>query len=789
MSTGASPEAGEHTPSRHVVPRRPSHDEGPADGSTGNGPRAAETCESASTESPSGSGAEPPMEVAAIAPEAPPPGETPADPRPVPEADSTGDFDLDSPDLYLNRELTWLNFNFRVLALGRDPRIPLLERLNFVSIVGSNLDEFFMKRIGGLKQQAVGEADADGRTPQDALEEAYGLIRVLVERQREILDDLEERLAKYDVVICDVESLDDDARQELRQHYIDNIFPLVTPHVTDPAHPFPYVSSLSLNLLVTLKSPDEETSSLALVKVPTGGGVRRFMCLDDGSTFVPLESVVADNLDLLFPGLEIDSCACFRVTRDADTEIESHHEGDDLLTHVETELHYRRLAPIVRLEVSVDMDPAHRSMLGTELGLNRAADVFEVEGMLDLSDLREIASLEIPDLRYPAYHPVDPPLLIDGKGSIFDVIREHGSLLTHHPYESFSASIERLLAEASIDPDVRAIKMTVYRTSADSRAVDFLIEAARNDKQVTVVVELKARFDEAANIRWANQLSAYGIHVTYGVMGLKTHCKAILVVRQEEGQLRRYVHIGTGNYHAETALLYSDLGLLTCDEEIGSDATGLFNFLTTGYSPRRNYKKLLPAPLILAQALVKKIDREREIQEAGGDGLIQLKMNALEDPGMVRKLYEAARAGVQIDLIVRDTCRLRPGIPGLSDGVRVFSIVGRFLEHARIYYFRNDGDEEYFIGSADLMRRNLANRVEVLVPVEPEGLQEELRFILDTQLNDTTSGWEMRSDGSYVRRADPEKAGPDTHESMLAWAAERHRDATRLRRRRPRVTE
>ena len=747
-----------------------------------------ESCESTPSESPAGSGPEPPMDVVAIAPEVPPFGETPADPRPVPEADPSGDFDLNDPNLCLNRELTWLNFNFRVLALAEDPRIPLLERLNFVSIVSSNLDEFFMKRIGGLKGKAAAGAGADGRTPQDELEEAYGLIRLLVQRQREIFDDLQERLERQSLVICDAGRLDDDTREELRQHYIDNIFPLLTPHVTDPAHPFPPVSNLSLNLLVTLRPSDDDGSSLALVKVPAGGGVRRFICLDDGLTFVPMESVVADNLDLLFPGLDIDFCGCFRVTRSAEAQGDS-GDADDLLTHVEAELHHRRLAPIVRLEVGGDMDPAHRSLLAAELGLGRAADLFEIEGMIDLRDLAEIASRDVPELRYPPHDPAPPPKLSDGQRSIFDVIREQGSLLTHHPYESYSASIERFLAEASIDPDVRAIKMTVYRTSAESRAVDLLVEAARNDKQVTVVVEIKARFDEAANIRWANELSACGIHVAYGVMGMKTHCKAILVVRQDEDGLRRYVHVGTGNYHAETARLYSDIGLLTCDGEIGSDVTGLFNYLTTGYEPRRNYKKLLPSPLILEQALGKKIDRERQIQEAGGEGLIQLKLNALEDPGMVRKLYEAARAGVRIDLIVRDTCRLRAGIPGLSNSVRVFSILGRFLEHARIYYFHNDGDEEYFIGSADVMRRNLVNRVEVMVPVEPKELREELRFILDTQLEDTTSGWEMRPDGSYVRRSPPDRSTePGTHERMLAWAAERDRDVIRLKRRRPRLT-
>lgn len=740
-------------------------------------------------ESPSGSGPEPPIDVAAIGPEVPPLGETPADPRPVPEAAPSGEFDLDDPNLYLNRELTWLNFNFRVLALAEDPRVPLLERLNFVAIVGSNLDEFFMKRIGGLKQQVVAGVrvpSADGRTPQEQLEEAYALIRVLVERQREVFDDLRKRLERKEIVIRDAGELGEDQQQEARQQYIDHVFPLVTPQASDPAHPFPFVSNLSLNLLVTLRLPDEDLPSLARVKVPTGVGTPRFIHLADGSTFVPLETVMAANLDLLFPGLDIVSCAFFRVTRNADTEVDA-DEADDLLAHIETELRHRRLAPIVRLEVDVNMDPAHRGMLAAELGLDEAADVFEVDGMIGLRDLAELASREVPKLRYPAHHPVDPPLLIDEQQSIFYVIRKHGALLIHLPYESFGSSVERLLEEASMDPKVRAIKMIVYRTSEDSRAVDCLIDAARNGKQVAVVMELKARFDEAANIRWANRLSAFGIHVTYGVMGLKTHCKAILVVRQDQDALRRYVHIGTGNYHAETARLYSDTGLLTCDDEIGADVTDLFNYLTTGYKPRRNYKKLLPAPKILAPALIQKIEREREIQESGGEGLIQVKVNALEDPDMVRALYRAARVGVRVDLIVRDTCRLRPGLPGLSETVRVISIVGRFLEHGRIYYFRNRGEEEYFIGSADMMRRNLANRVEILAPVEAPELRAELRFILDTQLEDMTSGWEMRSDGSYVRRADPEQTtAPGTHQRMIEWVNERHRDATRLKRRRPR---
>jgi len=719
----------------------------------------------------------------------PPFGETPPDLRPVPAPGPDGEFDLDDPNLQLNRELTWLNFNFRVLAQAEDPRVPLLERLNYIGIVGSNLDEFFMKRIGGLKQQVVAGVhvtSADGRTAQEQLEEAYALIRVLITRQRRVLGHLRGELRDHGIEIQRVGRLSESDRRTLRERYIESVYPLVTPQATDPAHPFPFVSNLSLNLLVTLHLPDEEIPSIARVKVPVGLGSPRFLEVGDTNVFVPLEQVMADNLDLLFPGMDILSCEVFRVTRNADTEVEA-DEADDLLVHIESELRQRRLAPIVRLEIEADMEPVHRSMLATELGLDETADVFEVDGMLGLRDLAELATLQEPDLRFEPHHPVDPPALSDSSRSIFHVIREHGSILVHHPYESFNASVERLLEEAASDPDVRAVKMTVYRTSSESRAVEHLIDAARNGKQVAVVMELKARFDEAANIRWANRLTAYGIHVTYGVMGLKTHGKAILVVRQEADGLRRYAHIATGNYHAGTARLYTDSGLLTCDDAIGSDLTELFNYLTTGYKPKRDFQKLLPGPKILLPELMKRIERERRIQLEGGIGHIQLKINALEDPDITRALYAAASDGVRIDMVVRDTCRLRPGIENLSETVRVVSIVGRFLEHGRIYYFRNGGDEEYFIGSADLMRRNLGHRVEIVAPVEEPELQKELRFILDTQLSDTRLGWEMCSDGSYARRGAPDDTSdPGTHERMIAWASERHRDATRLKRRRPR---
>jgi polyphosphate kinase len=441
----------------------------------------------------------------------------------------------------------------------------------------------------------------------------------------------------------------------------------------------------------------------------------RFLRVGDENVFVAQDDVIANNLDLLFPGMEIVACELFRVTRNAIVEIEE-EEADDLLAMIETELRHRHFAPIVRLEVLKGMNPTHRGMLAAELGLDEESDVFEVEELMAMRDLFEIAALEIPELHDPSHVPIDNARLGFDSRPIFHIIRERGALLLQHPYESFSTSVERFLRTASEDPKVLAIKMTLYRTSAEGNIIDALVRAARNGKQVAVLVELKARFDEAANIRWARRLENAGIHVTYGVVGLKTHSKIILVVRRDYNGLRRYAHIGTGNYHAGTARLYSDLGMLTCDEAIGQDLTELFNYLT-GYSPPPTYRKILTAPYTLKQSLLSKIEREIKCHTPGSPSHIQFKMNALEDADITRALYRAAQAGVKIDLIVRDTCRLRPGIPGLSDNVTVISVTGRFLEHSRIYYFHNCGDEEYYIGSADLMKRNLESRVEVVAPV------------------------------------------------------------------------
>lgn len=693
--------------------------------------------------------------------------------------------DLDSPLLYLNRELTWLAFNRRVLAEAQDPRNPPLERLKFLAITASNLDEFFMKRIGGLKQQVAAgfqQLTVDGRTPAQQITECYAEIRDFIAVRHDLLREIRALLDEHDVHIASYETLSAADRDALRDYYCKNVFPLVTPLAMDPAHPFPFISNLSLNLLVTVRYPNDPEQMLARVKVPVGAGIPRFLRLGDPRTFVPLEDVISHNLDLLFPSMEIDACELFRVTRNANTERDE-EEADDLLAMIESELRDRRFAPTVRLEVGKEMSAVHRGMLAAEFGLDERADVFEVDGLMALRDMMEVAALEDATLHDPPHHPVDHPRLQDTRRNVFHIVRDAGCLLLAHPYESFATSVERFLREASEDPKVRAIKMTLYRTSSDARMIGYLTDAARNGKQVAVVVELKARFDEAANIQFASRLEDFGIHVTYGVVGLKTHCKVILVVRQDFNGLRRYAHIGTGNYHPGTARIYSDFGLLTNDDVIGQDLTELFNYLTTGYRPKRSYHKLLPAPTVLKKALLQKIEREIAHQDAGTPGLVQFKMNALEDVDITRALYRASRAGVKVDLIVRDTCRLRPGVPGLSETIRVVSVVGRFLEHGRIYFFNNGGEEEWFIGSADAMKRNLESRVEVVVPVEDPALRQELRTVLDAQLAPDHGAWEMQPDGTYVRGREGARS---SQQVLVDQAEKRQKEASRRRKRRPR---
>ncbi|MDY0268576.1 polyphosphate kinase 1 [Trichloromonas sp.] len=720
------------------------------------------------------------MALESALPTSPAPKDLPAPLKALPASS-----DLQSPDLYLNRELAWLEFNQRVLHEAADRRTPLLERVKFAAIAGSNLDEFFMKRIGGLKQQVgagVQERTVDGRTPEEQIGACYAFIRKHQLEKQRLLKILVRKLREKDIQILPYEKLEKSEREKIREDYYDNIFPLVTPQSIDPAHPFPFVSNLSLNLLVTLRYPKDREISMARVKAPISAGAPRFLRIGRQNRFVLLEEVMEHNLDMLFPGMEILHCDLFRVTRNANTERAEEH-ADDLLALIESTLQQRKFAPIVRLEVLPGMDSTLRGRLAAELGLDEEADVFIVDGMLGTRDLFEIAALNLPQLKEVPQYPIIHPAL-QSERSIFHLIRDAGAILLQHPYESFSTSVERLLREAAHDPKVRGIKMTLYRTSSRSPILDYLIQAAQNGKQVAVVVELKARFDEAANIRLASRLEEAGIHVTYGVVGLKTHAKIILVVRNDYNGLRRYVHIGTGNYHPETSRLYSDLGLLLYDKNIGRDATELFNYLTTGFTPSRRYQKLLVAPKMLKRGLLERIDREIAGHAEKSPGRIIFKMNALDDADIARALYRAARAGVRIDLIIRDSCRVRPGIAGLSENIRVISIVGRFLEHARIYYFRNGGEEEYFIGSADAMKRNLEHRVEVLTPVENPAIRADLRQMLEIQLNDRRSAWELNSDGGYSQRR-PRNAeeGVGSQQRLIEQAERRNRDASRLRKR------
>jgi polyphosphate kinase len=688
---------------------------------------------------------------------------------------------LEDPSLYLNRELTWLEFNSRVLHEAEDERTPLLERVKFLAILSSNLDEFFMKRIGGLKQligAGVNQRSVDGRTPEEQIIACYEKVRALKIRQRKLAAELHDKLAEAGIRVSRYQELTAAQQEKIREHYIGNIFPLVTPMGMDPAHPFPFISNLSLNILVSVQRADGHGVDLVRIKVPLGPDVDRFLRIGEDEHFVPLEDVIANNIDLLLPDATIDHWDVFRVTRNAIVERDE-EQANDLLEMIESELRDRKFAPTVRLEVSAGMRPEHSGMLAAELGLDEDTDVFVVDGLMQKRDLMELMAVDRPELKDSPHAPVDHPMLASAP-NLFHLIRREGPILLQHPYESFATSVERFLMEASRDPKVLAIKMTLYRTASKSKIIQHLIEAASRGKQVAVAVELKARFDEAANVHWANRLEEAGIHVSYGILGLKTHSKVVFVLRKDYDGLRRYAHLGTGNYHSGTARLYSDLGLLTCDPVIGSDLTELFNFLTTGYSPRRRYRKLLPAPTVLKPALLDKIRREIGHARRGEDTLIRFKMNALEDPDMCRALYEAAASGVRVQLIIRDTCRVRPGLPGLTDSLSVISIVGRFLEHTRIFHFLNAGDEEYYIGSADCMRRNLESRVETVFPVEPPELRAELDRMLTVQLADQRSAWDMHSDGTYTQRTPgPGDDARSAQEIFIDLAHERARAAAK----------
>jgi polyphosphate kinase len=681
------------------------------------------------------------------------------------------EINLNDPQYYLNRELSWIEFNHRVLHEAFDPRTPLLERLKFLAIFSSNLDEYFMVRVAALKQQVEAEVirlSADGRTAQEQLRLISERLRPLVSQQHQHFEQaLRPQLATHGIYLLDYIDLNQEQRTYLRIYFAEQIFPILTPLAIDPSHPFPYISNLTLNLAVVLRDAETGEDLFARVKVPNS--LPRFLTLppdlqvqEQGIapiwTGVPLEQVIAHNLANLFPGMDIQEYHPFRVTRNSDLDLVE-DEAEDLLLAIEQELRKRRVGgEIVRLEVHASMPDNLLGMLLGEMQLAET-DVYEVRGVLSLRDVMFFLQLSVPTLKdLPQKSLI--PLALSGKNSatthrlgndnLFALLRQQ-DVMVHHPYHSFTATVQRFITESANDPDVLAIKMTLYRISGDSPIVSALIDAAENGKQVSVLVEIKARFDEANNINWARKLENAGVHVVYGLMGLKIHTKVVLVVRREEGRMRRYVHLGTGNYNHRTARIYTDIGLLSSREDLGADLTDLFNFLT-GYSRQDRYRKLLVAPVSLRDRIIELIQRETEHARQGGHGRIVAKMNGLIDQPIIAKLYEASQAGVQIDLIIRGMCCLRPGIPGVSENIRVISIVGRFLEHSRIFYFHNQGQETVLIGSADWMPRNLDRRVEAVVPVEDPAIAKDLQEILAIMLADNRQAWDLQPDGRYIQR-------------------------------------
>ena len=681
-----------------------------------------------------------------------------------PAATLAPDESADLPeDRYLNRELSWLDFNSRVLALAEDTSLPLLERAKFLAIFASNLDEFFMVRVAGLKRRdetGLSVRSADGLSPREQLLRIAGRTQTLADRHaRVFLDSVRPDLADNGIHVVSWSELDADQQKRMVEHFHEQVFPVLTPLAVDPAHPFPYISGLSLNLAVTVKDTNEGGEHFARVKVPDN--VNRFVRVDqlapgsavaDGrghhpAVLLPMENLIAANLEHLFPEMQIVEHHVFRITRNADFEVEEDRD-EDLLQALERELARRRFGSPVRLEVADDMSEHMLELLLRELDVN-PADVIQVPGLLDLSSLFEIYGLDRPHLKDRPFVPATHPAFGERETpkSVFSTLRE-GDVLVHHPYDSFSTSVQRFIEQAAADPHVLAIKQTLYRTSGDSPIVNALIDAAEAGKQVVALVEIKARFDEQANIKWARQLEQAGVHVVYGLVGLKTHCKTCLVVRREGSTIKRYCHIGTGNYNPKTARLYEDVGLLTAAPDIGADLTDLFNTLT-GYSRKTEYRNILVAPNGIRSGIVDRIDREILAHHEGdARARIRLKANALVDEQVIDALYRASQSGVPVEIVVRGICALRPGMPGVSDNIVVRSILGQFLEHSRIMHF--GAQDEYWIGSADMMHRNLDRRIEVMVQVRDERLTGELADIFSSALDPRTRCWVLHSDGSWV---------------------------------------
>ena len=684
------------------------------------------------------------------------------------------DGSIDDPALYFNRELSWLDFNQRVLELAEEPEVPLLERLRFCGIYASNLDEFFMVRVAGLFDQLDAGIDArgpDGLPPSEVLDTIQARVLELDRRLHSCFGgDLRPALEEEGIRIVTLDTANETERKEIDTRFHEQVFPALTPLVIGLGRPFPYISNLSLSLGVLLRDPDSGVEIIARVKVPKEL-LGRFLPLGEGGkSFVPLEEAIAANLDLLFPGIEVIDHGYFRVTRDADFTVSD--EADDLLQAVQDEIRRRRFGEVVRLEIAAGMNAKLREQLIGALSLEDR-EVYDVDGLIDLGDLNDIA--DVPghaELRYPPWSPVTQPRL-QGEDEkpvdMFAAIRRR-DLLVHHPYDSFTNSVGRFVEQAVEDPDVLAIKHTVYRTSDDSPLVPSLIRASERGKQAVCMVELKARFDEEANIHWAKSLEEAGVHVVYGIPGLKTHVKAILVVRREGDKVREYVHIGTGNYHPKTARLYTDFGLFTADADVGADVAEMFNFLT-GYGRPAAYRKVLVSPTTMREGIVTEIEQTIAAHKAGEKARIAMKMNSLVDAGCIRALYEASQAGVRVDLNVRGICCLRPGMPGVSENIRVASIVGRFLEHSRVYAFQRGDETRVLTGSADLMPRNLDSRVELVVPVEDEELRVEMLDVLERCFADNANAWTLGAEGQWSRAVAPAEERRSVQEELREYHA------------------
>ncbi len=706
--------------------------------------------------------------------------------RPVPDsivdrvADGDVDVDLSHPALYLNRELSMLEFQRRVLHEALDERTPLLERARFLGLFTKNVDEFFMKRVGGLKQQIdadVTEQTVDGRTPEKQWIEALEMARPMFERQTNCWrEEVQPALADAGVYVHDYDDLSDVQQSEVREYFERNVLPTLTPLSFDPAHPFPFISNLSLSLgvLVRRGSGDDRDVTFTRVKIPQNRPrlVELQTHQHPASTveYVRLEAVIRENLDLLIPNVEVIDAALFRLTRNAEVRRDE-EVAEDLIDMIESVIEQRRFATAVRLEVEADMPDRMLDVLTDQLNVNER-EVFSREAPLDLQHLIDLTDIDRPELKAPSWTPRPHSQLetgtmaeFDEDADVFSAIRD-GDILLHHPYHSFTDTVQRFLDEAASDPNVLAIKAAIYRTASDSKVIQSLIDAADNGKQVAVMVELKARFDEQNNLEWVRRLEEEGIHVAYGTVGLKTHTKTALVVREEESGVELYSHVATGNYHSGTAKGYVDLGLLTADRDVGQDLVKVFNFFT-GPSLDERFRKLLIAPVTMRERFVEMLRREAAHARAGRRARVVAKVNALEDPEIVRELYAAARAGVEIDLIVRDICRLRPGLPGLSETVTVRSVVGRFLEHSRIFYVENGGDPEYYLGSADWMTRNLDSRVEAIAPVEDPMIRKQLGFILEVMLADNRRAWAMNADGSYEQHRPGDDPTYDTQDILM----------------------